>query len=198
MIKNTEQVAKGMVAVPEADQVKNRPACLTPEYIQKASKATEGFLNNPEPKLIQVVNSFQTISDLTAGFNILGNPRNYDYSITKDSNSEDGRFSLKILQEEVNELGKALEENDRAELVDAVADVIVVAIGIALKFGVLEETAAAFAMISHNNLLKLKKGEDGNYYADRVNGKIQKPEGFVPHDVTTYIPYLKKGENNNA
>lgn len=198
MIKNTEQVAKGMVAISEADQVKNPFVGLTPEDIQKASKALEGFLNDPEPDLEQVINSFQEMSGLTVGFNILGNPRNYDYSRTKDSDSEDGRFSLKILQEEVNELGKALEENDRAELVDAVADVIVVSLGIALKFGVIEETAVAFAMISHNNLLKLKKGEDGNYYADRVNGKIQKPEGFVPHDVTTYIPYLKKGENNNA
>lgn len=106
---------------------------------------------------------------------------------------QDIKTRLDLLDEEINELGDAveclgcavgLEEEHAAYLdtLDAICDSIYVLIGLALKMGF--DLDGAFREVHRSNMSKL--GEDGKPIK-REDGKILKGPNFTPPDLTPYI-----------
>lgn len=76
-----------------------------------------------------------------------------------------------LLDEEMDELGKAWAEDDLVEITDALTDIIYVAIGMALSYGI--PLAEVWNEVHLSNMEKLGGGL-------REDGKILKPKGWVP------------------
>lgn len=85
-----------------------------------------------------------------------------------------------LLQEEVDELAYAVSKNDQVEILDAVIDIIYIALGTAHECGVLDKVSKAWDMVHENNLTKL--GADGKVVKNQ-NGKVVKPSNYVSVDL---------------
>ena len=85
-----------------------------------------------------------------------------------------------LLQEEVDELSDAVVKNDQVEILDAVIDIIYIALGTAHECGVLDKVSKAWDMVHENNLTKL--GADGKVVKNQ-NGKVIKPSNYVSVDL---------------
>lgn len=79
-----------------------------------------------------------------------------------------------LIAEETEELADALFRNDRADVADALADLIYVAIGAAITFGI--DLRPVWQAVQATNMAK----EGGGV---REDGKILKPEGWQPPDI---------------
>lgn len=66
---------------------------------------------------------------------------------------------LELLQEELNELKKAIDENDITEVADAFCDIQYVLSGAILEFGLGEKFADLFAEVQRSNMSKACKTE---------------------------------------
>lgn len=83
----------------------------------------------------------------------------------------------RLLQEEFTEYQEAEADNDIIEIADALADIIYIACGTAVSYGIpLNEL---FDEVHRSNMAKLVNGE----VLRRADGKIQKPKGWTPPDV---------------
>jgi len=83
----------------------------------------------------------------------------------------------RLLQEEFTEYQEAEADNDIIEIADALADIIYIACGTAVSYGIpLNEL---FDEVHRSNMAKLVDGE----VLRRADGKIQKPKGWTPPDV---------------
>lgn len=80
----------------------------------------------------------------------------------------------KILDEETGELKDAMEEGNLAHIGKEVADVLFVALGIASAYGI--SMPPVWKLVQVSNMAK----EGGRLRSD---GKILKPEGWVPPDI---------------
>jgi predicted HAD superfamily Cof-like phosphohydrolase len=104
-----------------------------------------------------------------------------DQSVTGDDAQY--RMYLNLIAEEVQELNDAIDANDRVEQLDALIDILVVTIGAIHSAGFNGECAwnevmrTNFAKIDPNTG-KVRKREDG---------KVLKPEGWTPPDLTHYV-----------
>ncbi len=92
------------------------------------------------------------------------------------------RFNLGL--EELKEYADACQANDLVEILDSLADQLYIILGTAVKHGLQHKLAEAFDLVHENNMSKL--GPDGNPIL-REDGKILKPEGFVPVDLSKLI-----------
>lgn len=86
------------------------------------------------------------------------------------------RFTLQ--EEETKELEEALSTNDLIETADALADIVYVAYGTAVQFGI--DLDAVLAEVHRSNMSKL--GPDGRPIV-REDGKILKGPNYFPPDV---------------
>ena len=84
---------------------------------------------------------------------------------------------LSLIQEELNELTKAIKENDILEVADALTDILYVTYGAGHSFGI--NLDKCFAEVQNSNMSKL--GADGKpIYNDK--GKVMKgPKYFKPN-----------------
>ena len=89
-----------------------------------------------------------------------------------------------LLEEEFNEYIIAEAENDIVEIADALADIIYIACGTAVSYGI--PLDIIFDEVHHSNMSKLVDGK----VIRRSDGKIQKPEGWMPPNIANI---LKKG-----
>lgn len=96
-------------------------------------------------------------------------------SIPEDINERELRMSL--LEEEYNEYGKAEEEADIVEIADALADIIYIACGTAVSYGI--PLDKVFEEVHRSNMAKLVDGK----VIRRADGKVQKPEGWTAPDI---------------
>lgn len=80
-----------------------------------------------------------------------------------------------LIDEEVEELREANLNRDIVEVADALADIIYVACGTALVYGI--DLEAVFEEVHRSNMAKL--GPDGQPIY-RGDGKVLKPEGWTP------------------
>jgi predicted HAD superfamily Cof-like phosphohydrolase len=94
---------------------------------------------------------------------------------------------LNLLTEEVAEYAEAEINNDLVEVADALADIIYIACGTAVSYGI--PLDRIFDEVHRSNMAKLVDGK----VIRREDGKIQKPEGWTPPDIETII----KEEQNN-
>lgn len=88
-----------------------------------------------------------------------------------------------LLAEECQETVDALERGDMEKIADGLADVIYVAVGTALEFGIPLERV--WAEVHRSNMAKVDP-QTGKV-VKRADGKVLKPEGWTPPDVARAI-----------
>lgn len=98
----------------------------------------------------------------------------------KDS-KEQKELRMKLLREEVDELEHALEYSDSIETLDAIVDILYIALGTAQEAGVLDKLEEAWKLVHENNLTKLDS--DGKVHKNEF-GKVIKPKGYKPVDLS--------------
>ena len=92
-----------------------------------------------------------------------------------------GRLELRIdlLKEEFDETIEAMRSADLVETADGLADLIYVAIGAALEFGI--PLDLVWAEVQRSNMAKIDKETGKVLY--HMSGKVAKPEGWAPPDI---------------
>jgi predicted HAD superfamily Cof-like phosphohydrolase len=89
---------------------------------------------------------------------------------------EERTLRTNLLREEVNEYLDAEWEDDIVEIADALADIIYIACGTAVSYGI--PLDRVFAEVHRSNMAKLVDGKP----IRREDGKVLKPEGWTPPD----------------
>jgi predicted HAD superfamily Cof-like phosphohydrolase len=84
---------------------------------------------------------------------------------------------MKLLSEEMYEYTIAENENDLIEIADALADIIYIACGTAVSYGI--PLDKVFEEVHRSNMAKLVDGK----VLRREDGKIQKPASWTPPDI---------------
>jgi predicted HAD superfamily Cof-like phosphohydrolase len=85
----------------------------------------------------------------------------------------------RLLKEEVKELDDAVVARDLVEVADALGDIIYIAVGTALEFGI--PLDRVWAEIQRSNMAKVDPAT--GVVKKRADGKILKPEGWTPPDI---------------
>jgi predicted HAD superfamily Cof-like phosphohydrolase len=90
---------------------------------------------------------------------------------------------LKLIQEEVEELQTAVDNNDRVEQLDALIDILVVTVGAVQSLGV--DGEGAWKEVMSTNFAKIDSLT--GRVRKREDGKILKPVGWRPPELSKYI-----------
>ncbi|MEM9468798.1 MAG: nucleoside triphosphate pyrophosphohydrolase family protein [Pseudomonadota bacterium] len=100
------------------------------------------------------------------------------------------KLRINLLQEELDELKEALENDDMVETLDALIDLQYVLDGAFLSFGLQNVKMAAFEEVHRSNMSKL--GEDGKPIRREGDGKVMKGPNYFKPDMTQFIEMKKK------
>ncbi len=100
------------------------------------------------------------------------------------------QLRINLLQEELNELKEALENNDPLETLDALIDLQYVLDGAFLSFGLQAVKMEAFEEVHRSNMSKL--GEDGKPIRRPEDGKVMKGPHYFRPDLAQFIKESKK------
>jgi len=100
---------------------------------------------------------------------------------------DERKLRVKLLREEFREYLDGESFNDIVEVADALADIIYIACGTAVSYGIPLDDV--FEEVHASNMAKLVDGK----VIRREDGKIQKPEGWQPPDIEGV---LKKAHDN--
>ncbi len=92
---------------------------------------------------------------------------------------------INLLQEELDELKEALENNDKIETLDALIDLQYVLDGAFLSFGMQDVKEAAFNEVHRSNMSKL--GADGKPIRREGDGKVMKGPNYFKPDMVQFI-----------
>jgi predicted HAD superfamily Cof-like phosphohydrolase len=103
---------------------------------------------------------------------------------------EERNLRYLLLEEEFNEYEKAESENDLVEIADALADIIYIACGTAVSYGI--PLDKIFEEVHRSNMAKLVDGK----VLRRKDGKIQKPAGWTAPDVAGILNKEKETLHN--
>ena len=98
-------------------------------------------------------------------------------------NNEQFSLYLNLIKEEYDELFVANNEDDREEMLDALIDILVVTIGAIHSAGF--DAEGAWKEVMMTNFAKIDK-ETGKV-RKREDGKVLKPTGWVPPNLTKFI-----------
>ena len=103
---------------------------------------------------------------------------------SKSSLSSDKINSLRLslIQEELDELNKAMQDKDLVEVADALTDILYVTYGAGHAFGI--DLDKCFNEVQNSNMSKL--GEDGKPIYNE-NGKVMKGPNYFKPDLSKYI-----------
>lgn len=96
-------------------------------------------------------------------------------------NKEERKLRMKLLAEEYSELVVAEYNDDLVEITDALADIIYIACGTAVSYGIPLDDV--FTEVHRSNMAKLVDGK----VIRREDGKVQKPEGWTAPDVKSVL-----------
>lgn len=110
-------------------------------------------------------------------------------SVPELPDSEERSLRIKLLIEEVAEYSEAENEHDLVEVADALADIIYIALGTAVSYGIPLDNV--FEEVHRSNMAKLVDGKP----LKREDGKVIKPAGWKPPDVEGV---LKKSHEENT
>ena len=94
---------------------------------------------------------------------------------------DERKLRMKLLAEEYTELVVAEYNDDIVEITDALADIIYIACGTAVSYGIPLDDV--FAEVHRSNMAKLVDGK----VIRRADGKVQKPEGWTPPDIKSVL-----------
>lgn len=89
-------------------------------------------------------------------------------------------LALRLVNEEFKELSDALAARDLPEIADAIADLIYVLNGMAIRYGIY--LPDVWAEVHRTNMAKIGGGAD-------AGGKIKKPAGWTPPDIAAILRY---------
>lgn len=97
----------------------------------------------------------------------------------------ENQFNLytKLIQEEVDELWEANAQADKVECLDALIDIIVVTVGAIHSMGA--EGEAAWNEVMRTNFAKIDPIT--GKVRKREDGKVLKPDGWQPPDLTKFV-----------
>jgi predicted HAD superfamily Cof-like phosphohydrolase len=95
-----------------------------------------------------------------------------------------------LIEEEFKELQLGIKNNDNAECLDALIDILVVTIGAIHSMGADAEGAWKEVMATNFNKIDKQSGK----VRKREDGKVLKPVGWVPPDLK---PFVKRGNPFN-
>ena len=103
---------------------------------------------------------------------------------SKSSLSSDKINSLRLslIQEELDELNKAIKDKDIVEVADALTDILYVTYGAGHAFGI--DLGQCFNEVQNSNMSKL--GDDGKPIYNE-NGKVMKGPNYFKPDLSKYI-----------
>ena len=100
-----------------------------------------------------------------------------------ERNQDQFDLYLKLIQEEVDELQTAVDNNDRIEQLDALIDILVVTVGAVQSLGV--DGEGAWKEVMSTNFAKIDT-QTGRV-RKREDGKVLKPTGWQPPQLAKYI-----------
>jgi phosphoribosyl-ATP pyrophosphohydrolase len=92
--------------------------------------------------------------------------------------AEERCLRIRLLEEEFEEYMDAEGKDDLVEVADALADIIYIACGTAVSYGIPLDDV--FAEVHRSNMEKLVDGK----VIRRADGKVQKPEGWTAPDIS--------------
>ena len=95
--------------------------------------------------------------------------------------SKERTLRMKLLAEEMYEDTAAENDNDIVEIADALADIIYIACGTAVAYGIPLDDV--FEEVHASNMAKLVDGKP----IYREDGKVLKPEGWKPPDIESVL-----------
>lgn len=101
----------------------------------------------------------------------------------KGFNADQFNMYLKLVEEEVDELGQAIAAQDRVEALDALIDILVVTIGAIHSMGA--DGNGAWNEVMRTNFAKIDPTT--GKVRKRADGKVLKPEGWQPPDLAPYL-----------
>lgn len=108
------------------------------------------------------------------------------------SDTRTNNLRINLLQEELNELKEALEQNDIVEVLDALTDLQYVLDGAFLSLGFHPLKYLAFDEVQRSNMSKL--GLDGKPIIRPEDGKILKGPNFSEPDLRAVIEDFKSAK----
>lgn len=119
-------------------------------------------------------------SDVAAFHATFGLPGND--SPTADVPADLAALRVRLLAEEVEEFAVATDERDLVGIADALADIVYVAYGAAVTYGI--DLDAVLAEVHRSNMTKLDA--DGRVLL-REDGKVMKSDRYTPPDVASVL-----------
>jgi len=105
-----------------------------------------------------------------------------DQSVDR-GNTDQFNMYLKLIEEEAEELNQAIINKDRTEMLDALIDILVVTIGAIHSMGA--DAEGAWKEVMRTNFAKIDK--DTGKVRKREDGKVLKPLGWTPPELTSYL-----------
>ena len=98
------------------------------------------------------------------------------------SSEKTNSLRLSLIQEELDELTKAIKENDILEVADALTDILYVTYGAGHSFGI--NLDKCFDEVQKSNMSKL--GKDGKPIYNE-NGKVMKGPDYFKPDISKFL-----------
>jgi len=108
--------------------------------------------------------------------------RKFDHYIGTSPEISRPELRVKLIREEAKETCDAIEAGDLVEAIDGICDLLYVAIGTAIEFGV--DIEPIFDEVHRSNMAKEGGGKN-------ALGKTLKPPGWTPPDVLGHL--IKQG-----
>jgi len=128
-----------------------------------------------------------TLEQVQEFHEIYGLPVESEQTTGSDQTKE---LRINLLQEELDELKEALDNDDMVETLDALIDLQYVLDGAFLSFGFQNEKMAAFEEVHRSNMSKL--GEDGKPIRREGDGKVMKGPNYFKPDMSQFIKSKKQ------
>lgn len=129
----------------------------------------------PEPSIencsVQIGCHFEEVAEMVDALGFTASYSAHELALMFKSRSSPSIYTL-----------ERLDEKQKVDLLDALCDQIVTAVGVACMMGF--DIEAALREVNRSNWSKFD--EAGNPIFDR-NGKIKKGEGYTPPDLESYI-----------
>jgi predicted HAD superfamily Cof-like phosphohydrolase len=105
-----------------------------------------------------------------------------DQTVGGEFDKDQFNLYVSLIEEESGELAEAIAAHDQVETLDALIDILVVTIGAIHSMG--SDAEGAWKEVMSTNFAKI--GEDGKV-RKREDGKVLKPVGWVPPNLTKFI-----------
>jgi hypothetical protein len=128
------------------------------------------------------------VSEVETFNNTMG--KGWQNRTTPTINKADADFVVNFIQEELDELKEAIEENDIVGVFDAILDITYVGLGNgALVFGLKDKMLDGYAEVQASNLSKVCKTEEEAKQTVEVRSKEQGEPCHYEHVGDNYIVY---------